>query len=114
MRKHRDSWGWIATGVLPSLRRTEYKIDYEHRYEERETRTLEEVNRAITAGDIDTAARLLVDIPSSPEADYARGVVAAMQHRYDEARAWFIRAQARGIAVATDALRQLETKTGRK
>lgn len=114
MRKHRDSWGWIATGVLPSLRRTEYKIDYEHRYEERETRTLEEVNRAITAGDIDTAARLLVDIPSSPEADYARGVVAAMQHRYDEARAWFIRAQARGIAVATDALRQLETKIGRK
>ena len=113
LRRHRDSWSWIVAEVLPSLRRTEYRIDYEHRYEEQETRTLEEVNRAITSGDIDAAARLLVDIPSSPEADYARGVVAALQRRYDEAEAWFRRAQSRGIAAASDALGQLKAKRGR-
>lgn len=110
LKRHRASWAWMAENVLPALRRTEYQIEYEHRYEERETQTLEQVNKAIAAGDVDTAARLLVDIPSSPEADYARGVVAALQQRYTEAKAWFTRAQARGIGAATDALNQLRDK----
>lgn len=114
LRRRKESWRKIAADILPSLRRTDYRIEYEHRYEEREARTLEEVNRAIDRDDADTAARLLVDIPSSPEADYARGVVAALQKRYDEAEAWFIRARARGVSEADDALRQLEAVTGRK
>lgn len=113
LRKHVASWAWLVTEVFPSLRRTEYLIKYEHRYEEQETQTLENVNKAISAGDIKTAAQLLVDIPSSPEADYSRGVVAAMQQRYDEAEAWFKRAESRGITIAADALRQLKAKTGR-
>ena len=108
MRRHRASWTYIMKEIMPSLRRTEYRIQYEHRYEEQEARTLEEVNKAITAGDPETAARLLVDIPPSPEADYARGVVAALQQRYDEAIAWFNRAKARGVTEADDALNQLD------
>lgn len=111
LRRYRASWARIAAEMLPALRRTEYKIRYEHRYEEKETQTLENVNKAITAGDVEEASRLLVDIPSSPEADYARGVVAALQHRYEEAGAWFARAQSRGITAAADALLQLKTKT---
>lgn len=108
LRRHNASWTYIKNEIMPSLRRTEYRIQYEHRYEEQEARTLEEVNNAITAGDPETAARLLVDIPSSPEADYARGVVAALQQRYDEALAWFNRAKARGVTEADDALKQLD------
>lgn len=108
MRRHSASWAYIKKEIMPSLRRTEYRIQYEHRYEEQEARTLEEVNKAITAGDPETAARLLVDIPPSPEADYARGVVAALQQRYDEAIAWFNRAKARGVTEADDALNQLD------
>lgn len=108
MKRYRASWAAIAAEMLPPLRRTEYIIEYTHRYTEQEARTLEDVNKAIAEGDADLAARLLVDIPSSPEADYARGVVAALQQRYDEAEAWFLRAQARGVAAATDALAQLE------
>lgn len=110
MKRRRTSWSRIASEMLPPLRRTEYMIEYTHRYTEQETRTLDEVNSAITAGDTDRAARLLVDIPSSPEADYARGVVAALRQNYDEAEAWFRRAQARGVDAATDALRQLEKR----
>lgn len=108
IKRRRPSWSRIASEMLPPLRRTEYMIEYSHRYTVQETRTLKEVNSAIAAGDADHAARLLVDIPSSPEADYARGVVAAMQQRYDEAAAWFVRAQARGVEAAGDALRQLK------
>ena len=114
LKRYKASWTRIAADMLPALRRTEYRIECEHRYEEQETRTLEEVNRAIREGDPQEAARLLVDIPSSPEADYARGVVAALQHRYDEAAAWFARAESRGISVAADALDQLNTKTDRQ
>lgn len=109
IKRHRASWSRICAEMLPPLRRTEYMIEYTHQYTEQESRTLEEVNSAIAAGDTDLAARLLVDIPPSPEADYARGVVAALQQRYDEARAWFTRAQARGVAAATDALDQLKS-----
>lgn len=107
MRRHKSSWKIIADEMLPPLRRTEYTVNYEHRYAEQELKTLEEVNKAIAQGDADTAARLLVDIPSSPEADYARGIVAAMQGHYQEAEAWFLRAKERGVAEADDALIQL-------
>ena len=110
MKRHSASWAWISRDVLPALRRTEYRIEYQHQYEEIELQTLEEVNRCITEGNIDEAAELLVDIPSSPEADYARGVVAAMQHRYDEAEAWFNRARSRGVEEAELALHELKTK----
>lgn len=113
LKRHRESWRWISAEVLPRLRRTEYRIEYQHRYEEKELQTLEEVNRCVSQGNIDEAARLLVDIPSSPEADYARGVVAALQHRYDEAEAWFVRAQSRGVAESAQALRQLKAKTAK-
>ena len=108
MRRHRASWVRIVKEMLPPLRRTEYRIDYEHRYEEREARTLEEVNAAISAGDIDRAAMLMVDMPSSPEADYTRGVIAARKGIYGEARAWFERARRRGIKAADNALGQLD------
>ena len=108
MRRHRASWVLIVKEMLPPLRRTEYRIDYEHRYEEREARTLEEVNAAISAGDIDRAAMLMVDMPSSPEADYTRGVIAARKGIYGEARAWFERARRRGIKAADNALGQLD------
>lgn len=111
MKRHRASWAWISREILPSLRRTEYRIEYQHQYEEKELQTLEEVNRCITEGDIDEAAKLLVNIPSSPEADYARGVVAALQHRYVEAEAWFNRARSRGVEEAVQALHDLKTKT---
>ena len=108
MRRHRASWARIVKEMLPALRRTEYRIDYEHRYEEREAKTLEEVNAAIIAGDIDRAAMLMVDMPSSPEADYTRGVIAARKGIYAEAMAWFERAKRRGIRAADDAISQLE------
>lgn len=111
MKRHRKSWAWISREILPILRRTEYRIEYQHCYEEVELQTLEEVNQCISNGDIDEAARLLVEIPSSPEADYARGVVAAMQHRYDEAEAWFVRAESRGVPEASLSLAQLRKKT---
>jgi|GEM_PF-307786 len=107
IRRHRTSWRQIAATVLPSLRRTEYIIRYEHRYEEQETHTLEAVNKAIADGDTDLAARLLVDIPSSTEADYARGIVAALRHRYDEALAWLARTRSRGITQADNAIRTI-------
>ncbi len=110
LRRHRQAWTWISSEVLPELRRTEYIIRYEHRYEEKEVLTLEEVNDAVRNGDLDRAAALLVDIPSSPEADYSRGVVAALQQRYEEAQAWFARAASRGVAAASDALDQLKNK----
>lgn len=113
LKRHKDSWKWIDSNVLPRLRRTEYRIEYQHRYEEKELQTLEEVNRNISQGEITEAARLLVDIPSSPEADYARGVVAAMQHRYEEAEAWFRRAQSRGVAESIQALKELKDKTAK-
>lgn len=108
LKRHRASWKHISAAILPQLRRTEYTIEYEHRYDEKETDALAEVNKAISSGDAATAARLLVDISSSPEADYARGVVAALQQRYDEAHAWLLRAQSRGVEAAADALFQLE------
>lgn len=108
LRQYPVEWRYLVNNVLPNLRRTEYKIEYRHDYEEDEIMILEEVNAAITAGDLEKAAKLLVDIPSSPEADYARGVVAALQHRYDEAEAWFTRAQSRGIPEATEALEELK------
>ncbi len=110
MKRHKKSWAWISKEILPSLRRTEYRIDYQHCYEEIELQTLEEVNRCILNGEIEEAARLLVEIPSSPEADYARGVVAAMQRRYGEAEAWFMRAESRGVTEATQSLIQLRKK----
>ena len=111
LRARKASWTRISAEMLPALRRTEYSIEYSHQYEEVELQTLEEVNRCITAGDVDAAAQLLVNIPPSPEADYARGVVAALQHRYDEAEAWFKRALARGVGEAADALNELRAKT---
>lgn len=62
-------------------------------------------------GNIEEAATLLVNIPPSPEADYARGVVAALQQRYDEAEAWFIRAMSRGVLESVQALDELKIKT---
>lgn len=111
LRRHKASWARIAAEMLPPLRRTEYRIEYRHRYEEVEIQTLEEVNRYISDGNVTEAARLLVNIPPSPEADYARGVVAALQHRYAEAQAWFSRALARGVKEASRALTLLNSKT---
>lgn len=110
LRRHEISWEWINKEIFPGLRRTEYRIEYQHQYEELELQTLEEVNRCITNGNIDEAARLLVDVPSSPEADYARGVVAAKQHRYSEAKAWLLRAGSRGIKQSAKALQELKAK----
>ncbi len=110
LRRHEISWEWINKEIFPGLRRTEYRIEYQHRYEELELQTLEEVNRCITNGNIEEAARLLVDVPSSPEADYARGVVAAKQHRYSEAKAWLLRAGSRGIKQSAKALQELKAK----
>lgn len=114
LKRHKASWAWINKEVMPALRRTEYRIEYQHHYEEVELQTLEAVNRHILEGNPDEAAKLLVDIPSSPEADYARGVVAALQHRYDEAEAWFERALSRGVGEAEQALEELKTKTKTK
>lgn len=108
LRRHTASWAYIKQNILPELRRTLFRIDYEHRYEEKETQTLELVNKAITKGDAEEAGRLLVDIPSSAEADYARGLVAALRGDYAEARAWLNRAKGRGVNEADDALRQIE------
>lgn len=110
LRHHSASWSWIAKEILPVLRRTVYRIEYQHQYEEKELQTLEAVNRCISAGDTDEAAILLVDIPPSPESDYAKGVVAAHQHRYAEAEAWFVRAASRGVKEATEALKELKNK----
>jgi len=108
LRRHTASWAYIKKNILPELRRTLFRIDYEHHYEEKETRTLGLVNKAIAAGDAEQAGRLLVDIPSSAEADYARGLVAALRGNYPEARAWLARAKGRGVTEADDALRQVE------
>lgn len=108
LRRHAASWKWLAQNVLPGLRRTQFRIDYEHRYEERETQTLGEVNRAIEAGDAERAADLLVDIPSSAEADYARGLVAALRGNCNEALTWLRRAAKRGVSEAEDAIAQVE------
>lgn len=108
LRRHSDSWKYLKENVLPDLRRTRFRIDYEHRYEERETQTLAEVNKAITAGDVERAADLLVDMPSSAEADYAHGLVAALRGNYNEALAWLNRAAGRGVTEAKDAIRQIE------
>ena len=51
---------------------------------------------------------LMVDMPSSPEADYTRGVIAAHKGIYSEAMAWFERAKRRGIKAADDAISQHE------
>lgn len=114
MRRHAESWKYLTQSILPRLRRTQFRIDYEHRYEERETQTLADVNRAITAGDYERAAGLLVDIPSSAEADYARGIVAAFRGSYDEALAWLKRAAKRGVNEANDAIRQINEFINRK
>lgn len=111
LKRHKASWAWICKEVMPSLRRTEYRIEYQHQYEEVELQTLEEVNRCIMDGNIEEAATLLVNIPPSPEADYARGVVAALQQRYDEAEAWFIRAMSRGVLESAQALDELKINT---
>lgn len=110
LRHHGASWSRISKEILPGLRRTAYRIEYQHQYEEVELQTLEAVNRCISEGKTDEAARLLVDIPSSPESDYARGVVEALQHRYAQAEAWFVRARSRGVKESDEALKELKNK----
>lgn len=110
LRNHGASWAWISKKILPGLRRTAYRIEYQHQYEEVELQTLETVNRCISEGNINEAAKLLVDIPSSPESDYARGVVEALQHRYAQAEAWFLRARSRGVKESDEALKELKNK----
>jgi len=112
LRRHTASWAYIRKNILPELRRTLFRIDYEHSYQEKETQTLELVNKAIAAGDADQAGRLLVDIPPSAEADYARGLVAALRGDYSEACAWLLRAKGRGVSEADNALRQIEEVAG--
>lgn len=111
LRRHKASWANILADVMPSLRRTQYRINYRHTYTEQETQTLQAVNDALLAGDADLAARLLVDIPSSPEADYSRGLVCLLQDRYDEAMTWLRRAQQRGVKAATPVIEQLQEVT---
>ncbi len=107
LRRHKASWAGLMRDVMPGLRRTQFRIDYEHRYEDREAQILGQINSAIAAGDAGLAAGLLADIPSSPEADYAHGLLAALRGDYDEAETWLRRAAARGVKEADDALSQI-------
>lgn len=63
---------------------------------------------ALSFGDFEKAARYLTKAGDSPEAVYARAILAARQGDYAAARAGLVEAQRLGVAQATDAIAQLD------
>lgn len=70
------------------------------------TANLNAANSALTRGDLKAAAAFLDKAGDTPEAIYARGVLAAKQGEYDKARIYFDTASRKGLDVkaALDAL----------
>ena len=98
---------YIRDNILPQLRRTNYRVDYVHYYKTEELSALHDVNNAITSGDCTRASELLDKLPHSAETVYARGVIAALDMRLEEALDLFKQAKALGISQADDAIRQV-------
>ncbi len=69
-------------------------------YPESAEASLNAANAAIRHGDLETARKYLAKAGESGEADYARGVVAAMEEDYAAARPLFESARAKGISEA--------------
>ena len=72
------------------------------------TANLNAASAAINMGDLAGAARFLERAGDSSEADYARGVLAAMNRDYEQAQTLLRRASAAGIADADAALAEIE------
>ncbi|MCM1068243.1 MAG: DUF3868 domain-containing protein [Muribaculaceae bacterium] len=68
---------------------------------------LNAANIALMSGDYDTAQAHLAKAGTSPEATFARGVLAARRGLYSEATAHFEQAKAAGIAKAADYLESI-------
>ena len=102
-----QDFDYIRDNILPLLRQTAYRVDYAHYYKTEELSALHDVNTAIGAGDYTRATELLDMLPRSGETIYARGVVAAMQIRLEEALDLFEEARELGVNQADDAIRQV-------
>lgn len=102
-----QDFDYIRDNILPLLRQTAYRVDYAHYYKTEELSALHDVNTAIGAGDYTRATELLDKLPRSGETIYARGVVAAMQIRLEEALDLFEEARELGVNQADDAIRQV-------
>ena len=71
-------------------------------------------NSAMASGDYTRAARYLEKAGDTPDADYARGVLQAIQGNYEEAVPLLEKARDGGISQAADALAQISTIRQRK
>ncbi len=71
-------------------------------------------NSAMASGDYTRAARYLEKAGDTPDADYARGVLQAIQGNYEEAVPLLEKARNGGISQAADALAQISTIRQRK
>ena len=67
---------------------------------------LNAANTAINEGDF-KRARMLLNRLSSPQANYGKAVLAALEGNYDAAEKGFEQAEADGIAQASGALKQI-------
>ena len=77
-------------------------------YPDSEVANLNAANCAVKAGELAQAERYLAKAGNTPQAAYARGVLAAKQGKYAEARKYFQTARAGGLNIDA-ALRQLDT-----
>ncbi len=77
-------------------------------YPDSEVANLNAANAAIQAGAYDNAERYLSKIGDTPDAIYARGILAALQGDYTKAKGFFQQAARLRVASAPDALKQIE------
>ncbi len=88
----------------------EYREVYEvavRMYPDDPVANLNAANISLSRGELDRAEAYLAKASDSPETTYARGILAAMRERYDDADRLLGEASAAGVTQADDALRQL-------
>ncbi len=81
-------------------------------YPESEVANLNAANAALQQGALDTAERYLAKAGDSPEAIYARGILASLRGDYAAARPLFETAAKLKVADAPAALQQLDELEG--
>lgn len=80
-------------------------------YPDDETANLNAANVAMNKRDLTAARKYLEKAGTGKEAEYARGVLAALEGNYTEARTHLQQAQAMGVSQAEDCLKQIEEIT---
>ena len=79
-------------------------------FKDNEIANLNAANTALRQGHFDAADRYLAKAGNTPQADYLRGVAAALRQDYTTALPAFERASRAGFKAATDAIDQMRTK----